>query len=151
MAESGMVDRSQTLIVQMPSGRAVLGDSQLLRGYCLLIAEPSVPSLNDLSLEAQMVFLRDMALLGRVVQDVTGCARVNYSVYGNTDPFLHAHVFARYASEDAAKAKMPVWMSYTQAERDARPFTPEAHGALRLELKTRLLELLNLEGKKRFS
>ena len=59
-----MVDRSQTLIVQMPSGRAVLGDSQLLRGYCLLIAEPSVPSLNDLSLEAQMIFLRDMALLG---------------------------------------------------------------------------------------
>ena len=87
MAESGMVDRSQTLIVQMPSGRAVLGDSQLLRGYCLLIAEPSVPSLNDLPLEAQMVFLRDMALLGRAVQDVTGCARVNYSVYGNTDPF----------------------------------------------------------------
>jgi len=132
----------------MPSGRAVLGNSQLLRGYCLLIAEPS---LNDFPLEAQMIFLCDMALLGRAVQDVTGCARVNYSVYGNTDPFLHAHVFARYASEDAAKAKMPVWMSYTQAERDARPFTPEAHGALRLELKTRLLELLNLEGKKRFS
>ena len=98
-----------------------------------------------------MVFLRDMALLGRAVQDVTGCARVNYSVCSSTDPFLHAHIFARYASEDAAKAKMPVWFSYTRSERDAGPFTPEAHGALRLELKTRLLELLNLEGKKRFS
>jgi diadenosine tetraphosphate (Ap4A) HIT family hydrolase len=140
-----MVDRSQTLILQMPSGRAVLGDSQLLRGYCLLIAEPTVPSLNDLPLEGQMVFLRDMALLGRAVQDVTGCARVNYSVYGNTDPFLHAHIFAQYTSEDAAKAKMPVWFSYTQAERDAAPFTLEDHGALRLELKTRLLELLNLK------
>lgn len=135
----------------MPSGRAVLGDSQLLRGYCLLIAEPEVSSLNDLPLEGQMVFLRDMALLGRAVQDVTGCARVNYSVYGNTDPFLHAHVFARYTNEDTEKSKMPVWFSYTQAERDAVPFTLEHHSALRLELKTRLLELLNLEGGKRFS
>ena len=92
-----------------------------------------------------MVFLRDMALLGRAVQDVTHCARVNYSVYGNTDPFLHAHVFARYADEDAVKAKMPVWFSYTQAERDAVPFTLEDHGALRFELEARLLELLNLE------
>ena len=141
----GMVDRSQTLILQMPSGRAVLGDSQLLRGYCLLIAEPTVPSLNDLPLEGQMIFLRDMALLGRAVQDVTGCARVNYSVYGNTDPFLHAHVFARYTDEDTEKSKMPVWFSYTQAERDAVPFTLEVHGALRLELNTRLLELLRLE------
>lgn len=135
----------------MPSGRAVLGDSQLLRGYCLLIAEPSVPSLNDLPLEAQMIFLRDMALLGRAVQDVTGCARVNYSVYGNTDPFLHAHIFARYAHEEIEKSKMPVWFSYTQSERDAVPFTLKAHGALRLELETRLLELLKLEGEKRFS
>ena len=137
--------------MQMPSGRAVLGDSQLLRGYSLLIAEPTVPSLNDLPLEGQMVFLRDMALLGRAVQDITNCARVNYSVYGNTDPFLHAHVFARYATEDVEKAKMPVWFSYTQSERDAVPFTLEDHGALRLELKTRLLELLRFEGDKRFS
>ena len=135
----------------MPSGRAALGDSQLLRGYCLLIAEPEVASLNDLPLEDQMIFLRDMALLGRAVQDVTRCARVNYSVYGNTDPFLHAHVFARYASEDAGKAKMPVWLSYSASERDAVEFNLEQHGTLRLELRTRLLELLNLEGDKRFS
>ena len=132
----------------MPSGRAVLGDSQLLRGYCLLIAEPEVASLNDLPLEGQMVFLRDMALLGRAVQDATGCARVNYSVYGNTDPFLHAHVFARYVTEDAEKAKMPVWMSYTQSERDAVLFTLKHHGALQLELSGRLLELLR--GSSRF-
>ena len=138
----GMVDRSQTLIVQMPSGRAVLGDSQLLRGYCLLIAEPEVASLNDLPLEGQMVFLRDMALLGRAVQDVTHCARVNYSVYGNTDPFLHAHIFARYASEDAEKAKLPVWFSYSASERDAVEFNLEQHRSLRLELRARLLELL---------
>ena len=64
---------------------------------------------------------------------------------------MHAHIFARYMAEDALKSKMPVWFSYTQSERDTVPFTLEAHGALRLELKTRLLQLLKLEGKKRFS
>jgi diadenosine tetraphosphate (Ap4A) HIT family hydrolase len=126
----------------MPSGRAVLGDSQLLPGYCLLIAEPEVPSLNDLPLEGQMVFLRDMALLGRALQDVTGCARVNYSVYGNTDPFLHAHVFARYVWEDAEKVKSPVWLSYSADERNAVEFNLGQHGDLQLELRKRLLELL---------
>jgi diadenosine tetraphosphate (Ap4A) HIT family hydrolase len=138
-----MVDRSQTLILKMPSGRAVLGNSQLLPGYCLLIAEPEVPSLNDLPLESQMVFLRDMALLGRALQDVTGCARVNYSVYGNTDPFLHAHVFARYAWEEPSRAKHPVWLSYNAQERDAVEFKLESHGTLKANLRTRLLELMN--------
>jgi diadenosine tetraphosphate (Ap4A) HIT family hydrolase len=138
-----MVDRSQTLILKMPSGRAVLGDSQLLPGYCLLIAEPEVPSLNDLPLESQMVFLRDMALLGRALQDVMGCARVNYSVYGNTDPFLHAHVFARYTWEDAKKVKSPVWFSYSAKELQSVEFNLEQHGVLQLELRTRLLELMN--------
>ena len=138
-----MVDRSQTLILKMPSGRAVLGDWQLLPGYCLLIAEPEVSSLNDLPLEGQLVFLRDMALLGRALQDMTSCARVNYSVYGNTDPFLHAHVFARYGWEDAEKAKSPVWLSYSAQERDAVEFNLEQHGPLGANLRTRLLELMS--------
>ena len=54
-----------TVIARVPSGWAVLGDGQRLPGYGLILSDPLVPSLNDLPLEAQMVFLRDMALLGR--------------------------------------------------------------------------------------
>ncbi len=34
-----------------------------------------------------------MSLLGDAVQAVVKPRRMNYSIYGNTDAFLHAHVF----------------------------------------------------------
>jgi diadenosine tetraphosphate (Ap4A) HIT family hydrolase len=133
-----------TVIARMPSGWAVLGDGQRLPGYALVLSDPLVPSLNDLPLEVQMVFLRDMALLGRAVQDVTDCARVNYGIYGNTDPYLHVHVFARYAWEDPERARVPVWKSYPLDELNAaeHQFSLEKHGELRRKLEVRLLELL---------
>jgi diadenosine tetraphosphate (Ap4A) HIT family hydrolase len=133
-----------TVIARVPSGWAVLGDGQRLPGYSLILSDPLVPSLNDLSLEAQMVFLRDMALLGRAIEDVTDCARVNYGIYGNTDPYLHAHVFARYAWEEPERARHPVWRHYSLEElyADDVMFSFEKHAELRSKLEARLLELL---------
>jgi diadenosine tetraphosphate (Ap4A) HIT family hydrolase len=133
-----------TVIVRVPSGWAVLGDGQRLPGYSLILSDPLVPSLNDLKLEAQMLFLRDVALLGRAVQDLTGCARVNYGIYGNSDPYLHAHVFARYAWEEPERARVPVWKSYPLEELYAEEFqfSLEKHSELRAKLEARLLELL---------
>lgn len=132
------------VIARVPSGWAVLGDGQRLPGYALILADPLVPSLNDLPLEAQMVFLRDMALLGRAIEAVTGCARVNYGIYGNTDPYLHAHVFARYAWEEPERARHPVWRHYPLEElyADEVMFSLEKHAELRGKLELRLLELL---------
>jgi diadenosine tetraphosphate (Ap4A) HIT family hydrolase len=137
-----------TVIARMPSGWAVLGDGQRLPGYALILSDPLVPSLNDLPLEAQMIFLRDVALLGRAVQDVTDCARVNYGIYGNTDPYLHAHVFARYAWEDPERARVPVWKSYPLEELYAEEFlfSLEKQGELRSNLEVHLLELLREAG-----
>jgi diadenosine tetraphosphate (Ap4A) HIT family hydrolase len=133
-----------TVIARVPSGWAVLGDGQRLPGYSLILSDPLVPSLNDLPLEAQVVFLRDMALLGRAVQDVTDCARVNYSVYGNSDPYLHAHVFARYAWEEPKRARVPVWKSYLLEElyAEEHQFSLEKHSELRGKFEVRLLELM---------
>ena len=137
-----------TVIARVPSGWAVLGDGQRLPGYALILSDPLVPTLNDLPLEAQMVFLRDMVLLGQAVQDVTDCARVNYSIYGNSDPYLHAHVFARYAWEEPERARVPVWKSYPLDELNAEGvmFSLEKHGDLRSKLEVRLLELLRESG-----
>ena len=134
-----------TVIARVPSGWAVLGDGQRLPGYSLILSDPLVPSLNDLALEDQMLFLRDMALLGRAIQDVTDCARVNYGIYGNSDPYLHAHVFARYAWEEPERARVPVWRSYPSEELYAENvmFSLERHGELRSNLEVRLLELLH--------
>ena len=90
-----------TLIARMAAGWAVLGDPQVLRGYCLLLPDPVVPHLNAMEPSAQRAFLADMARLGDAVHRLTGAVRINYAMFGNVEPALHAHVFPRYAGEPA--------------------------------------------------
>ncbi len=125
------------LIARLPSGFAVMGDSQFLPGYCLLLAYPMVDQLNSLSGEARSAFLEDMARLGDAIQKATGCKRINYSIYGNLDPFLHAHAFPRYDWEDAAYATKPP-MQIPAELREERPFDPLAHGELMAKIRANL-------------
>ena len=88
-----------TLIARMPSGWAVMGEKQVLRGYCLLLPDPVVPHLNSLRDDQRVQFLTDMGRLGDAVLAATGALRINYAMFGNLEPALHAHVFPRYADE----------------------------------------------------
>jgi len=97
------------VICHMPSGWAVIGDKQFLRGYILLLSDPVVPSLNEMSREAQAQFLHDMAVLGDAVLEVTGAARINYEILGNSEPALHAHIIPRYHNEPADLRRKPAW------------------------------------------
>ena len=96
MARAG---QNPTVICRMPSGWAVLSDQQYLRGYSILLADPVVGDLNELDPAGRGRFLLDMSLLGDALLEVTGAYRVNYSILGNTDAALHAHVHPRYLSE----------------------------------------------------
>jgi diadenosine tetraphosphate (Ap4A) HIT family hydrolase len=87
------------LICRLPSGWLVLADMQYLRGYCILLADPVVSSLNDLSREQRADFMLDMASIGDALMKVTGAYRINYAVMGNSDPYLHAHIVPRYSDE----------------------------------------------------
>jgi len=109
---------SPKLIARMSSGFAVLGDTQFLPGYSLLLASPQVGQLNDLTGDDRTAFLADMARLGDAVRAATGCKRINYSIYGNLDPFLHAHVWPRFEDEDPAFAPAPPF-SYPAEIRNA--------------------------------
>jgi diadenosine tetraphosphate (Ap4A) HIT family hydrolase len=117
-------------IARMKSGWAVMGDSQFLPGYCLLLADPMVEKLNDLEGAARAAFLEDMARLGDALLAVTDAVRINYSIYGNLDPFLHAHIFPRYTDEDKAYASIPP-MSIPSEVRASTPYDPELHDGLR--------------------
>lgn len=88
-----------TFIARMASGWAVLGDPQVLRGYCLLLPDPVVAHLNDFSGAARAQFLDDMARLGDAALAVTGAVRINYAMFGNQEPALHAHLFPRFTNE----------------------------------------------------
>jgi len=124
-----------TLITRMPSGWAVMGDPQVLRGYCLLLPDPVVPHLNEMPPEAQSEFLADMARLGQAVLALTGAVRINYSIFGNVEPALHAHVLPRFADEPEAMRTANPW-GYDWST--ARRFHADRDGALLAALRAQL-------------
>jgi diadenosine tetraphosphate (Ap4A) HIT family hydrolase len=124
-----------TLIARLPSGWAVMGDPQVLAGYCLLLPDPVVPHLNAMPAAAQAAFLADLARLGQAVLDVTGAIRINYAVFGNLEPALHGHVHPRYADEPEALRTAHPW-AYDWSV--ARRFDPQTDGPVLDALRTRL-------------
>lgn len=117
-----------TLIARMPSGWAVFGEAQFLRGYSLLLPDPVVPHLNALTGADRERFLRDMAALGDAVLAATGALRINYAIFANVEPALHAHVVPRYADEAPALRTAHPW-SYDWAA--APRYEPQSFQPLR--------------------
>jgi len=110
-----------TKICRMPSGWAVLGDAQFLRGYSLLLSDPVVPNLNALDKAQRQQFLYDMSVVGDALLEVTDAFLINYEILGNADPALHAHLFPRYSDEPEERRKGPAFL-YDQSVRSSRPF-----------------------------
>lgn len=104
------------MIARLRSGWAVLGQSQFLRGYSLLLPDPVVPHLNAMQALHRDQFLKDMATLGDAVFSVTGALRINYAMFGNVEPALHAHVIPRFTDEAIElKTAHPWAYDWTQA------------------------------------
>jgi diadenosine tetraphosphate (Ap4A) HIT family hydrolase len=118
-----------TVICKMPSGWAVMADSQFLPGYAILIADPIVPDLNALDAAGRTRYLLDMTILGDALLEVTSAYRINYETLGNFDPVLHTHVLPRYTDEPEDLRKGPAWF-YSPETRAARPFDPQRDGEL---------------------
>jgi diadenosine tetraphosphate (Ap4A) HIT family hydrolase len=97
------------VIARLESGWAVMGDPQVLAGYSLLLPDPVVPHLNALEERARAGFLADMALLGDALLEATGALRINYAMFGNVEPALHAHVVPRYRDEPSQLATAHPW------------------------------------------
>jgi diadenosine tetraphosphate (Ap4A) HIT family hydrolase len=108
--EAARAGKLARVVARMPSGWAVLGDPQILPGYCLLLPDPVVPHLNALTGDARRVFLDDMTRLGDAVLAMTGAERINYEILGNVEPALHVHVIPRYATEPPDDRRRPVWL-----------------------------------------
>jgi len=124
-----------TLITRLSSGWAVLGEQQFLRGYALLLPDPVVGTLNELRGPARAAFLTDMALLGDAVLAATGALRINYAMFGNQEPALHAHVVPRFSDEPAVLATAHPWQYDWQA---APRFDAQRDAALLAALRAAL-------------
>ena len=102
---------------QLESDTVTVGELSLSRvlamndaNYPWLILVPrqaGAIEIIDLDDEKQAELMDEIALLARVLKDVTACDKLNIAAIGNLVPQLHVHIVARRRN-DAAWPR-PVW------------------------------------------
>ncbi|WP_225823453.1 diadenosine tetraphosphate hydrolase [Streptomyces naphthomycinicus] len=128
------------VLQRLEAGFAVIGDVQFLPGYSVLLAdEPGAQRLSDLPRGKRLAFLSDMDRLGEAVERAcrrldSAFRRVNLEILGNTDPFLHAHVFPRFEWEPPELVGKPVWLYPPDRWSDERYRLGPEHDTLRREI-----------------
>jgi diadenosine tetraphosphate (Ap4A) HIT family hydrolase len=124
------------------AGWAVFGQQQFIPGYLLLLPDPVVPDLNALTAERRAQFLLDMSRLGDALMRTTSPVRINYAIFGNQEPALHAHVIPRYSNEPAHLRTLHPWSYDWNA---APAFEPKAAAPLMQALRAELAQLGTLQ------
>ena len=130
--------RDPTVLGRCASGWAVFGHQQFVQGYLLLLPDPVVPDLNALTPERRSQFLLDMSHLGDALMLTTSPVRINYAIFGNVEPALHAHVIPRYRTEPEAMRTAHPW---TYDWNTAPVFDSGAAAPLLKALRTELARL----------
>ncbi|MEV7881886.1 HIT family protein [Streptomyces microflavus] len=136
-----------TVLRRLEAGFAVIGDVQFLPGYSvLLVDEPHVQRLSDLPRPKRLSFLSDMDHLGEAVERVCrrtdpAFRRVNLEILGNTDPFLHAHIWPRFEWEPSNVVSRPVWLYPQERWSDEQFKLGPQHDALRDAISNELGQL----------
>jgi diadenosine tetraphosphate (Ap4A) HIT family hydrolase len=118
---------------QLAADATAIGDLPLVR--TLLMNDANYPwlvlvprragsvEIFDLDDEQQVQLMDEIAMLARVLKDVTACDKLNIAAIGNVVPQLHVHIVAR-RHDDAAWPR-PVWGAVA-----ARAYQPKEREAL---------------------
>ena len=141
--DAALRGENSKVMARMRSGFAVIGDTQYLPGYSLLLTDDrDADHLTDLARGRRQEFLFDLCLLGEAVFAAArplGARRINYEVLGNSWPRLHGHVHVRYDWEPAEFLTGPVWR-YPNEIRNApeHAYNDQGHGDLRAAITAEL-------------
>ncbi len=139
--------RNPTVLWELDASFAVIGDVQFLPGYCVALTKVrGVDRLSDLPRAERIRYLGDVDLLATAVENVCSARdgsyrRVNVEILGNTDAFLHAHVWPRYGWEPEALVGKPVWLYPPDNWRDKQHALSAFHDSLRSALEAELAKL----------
>ncbi|MFH8886113.1 diadenosine tetraphosphate hydrolase [Streptomyces californicus] len=134
---SALRGENPAVLRRLEAGFAVIGDVQFLPGYSVLLTDdPGVRRLSDLPRRRRSACLADMDRLGEAVQRACrrldpAFRRVNPEILGNTDGFLHAQVWPRYAWEPADLVRMPVRLYPRERWTDERFALKPRHDVVR--------------------
>ncbi len=143
---SALRGENPSVLARLESGFAVIGDVQFLPGYSLLLVDdPSAGRLSELPRSKRLAFLSDMDKLGEAVERACkrldpAFRRVNLEILGNTDPFLHVHVWPRYDWEPPDLVGRPVWLYPSDRWGDERHALGHQHNALRKAITDELTQ-----------
>lgn len=144
---SALRGENPTVITRLPAGFVVMGDPQWLPGYCVLLTDrPDAQRLSDLTRSERSAYLESMAVVGQAVERACAEAdpafrRVNIEILGNTDTFLHAHVWPRYDWEPPELVHMPVWLYPSERWSDSATALGPRHDVLRAAIARRLMSI----------
>lgn len=144
---AALAGRNPTVLAELDHAFAVIGDVQFLPGYSLALTKvPGVDRLTDLPRAQRLGFLADVDLIATAVETVCAAMdsayrRVNVEILGNTDAFLHAHIWPRYGWEPPELVGKPVWLYAAQRWGDPESALGPAHEGLRRALTTEIARL----------
>lgn len=136
-----------TVLAETPAGYAVMGDVQFLPGYCLLLSRnPAATALAELPRAERVQYLADVDLLATAVERACRAhdsrfRRMNIEILGNTDAFVHAHLWPRYDWEPEHLVHKPVWMYDPSHWSDPAHALDGRHDALRASITAELQSL----------
>jgi len=134
---SAVRGENPSVLARLDSGFAVIGDTQFLPGYSLLLSTtPGAERITDLPRSERLAFLADVDLLAVAVhraceQSDPEFRRVNIEILGNTDAYLHAHIWPRYTWEAPEYIGNPVWLYPRECWSDPQYAVGSDHDSLR--------------------
>ncbi|WP_205864605.1 diadenosine tetraphosphate hydrolase [Planctomonas sp. JC2975] len=140
-----------TVLAELKSGYAAIGDVQFLPGYCVLLGkDPDARALSELPRTERVQFLADVDLLATAVERACREAdrafrRVNIDILGNADAFVHAHIWPRYDWEPADLVRRPVWLYDLANWSDPSMRLGEQHEPLRDSIATHVHKLADTD------
>ncbi|MDN4175682.1 diadenosine tetraphosphate hydrolase [Nocardioides sp. SOB77] len=143
--EAAVAGRNPTVLAELPAAFAVIGDVQFLPGYALALTRtPGVDRLSDLPRPERLRYLADVDLVADAVETVCrrrdpAYRRLNVEILGNTDAFLHCHLWPRYEWEPPEVVGRPVWLHDPARWQDPATALGPAHDGLRAELTAEIL------------
>ncbi len=139
-AQITLCERGQhpRLIAETSTAWAVMGQSQLFRGYSLLLCKAPARELHELDTEPRQKYLQEMALLAQAVFNATSPRKLNYECLGNIAGHLHWHILPRHHED--LQPNSPVWSFWDQQD-ETHFYQSEHDDALRLAIHEEMKRL----------
>lgn len=100
----------------------LLNDSQY-PWFILVPRQNNLKEIIDLSEQNQIVFIKESAILSKLIQEVFAPDKLNVAAIGNMVPQLHIHHIARFKNDVAWPA--PVWGKFP-----VKPYSNEQIGEI---------------------